>query len=74
MERLLLKCPKELSPFVNATLALSANLISWDPNFAGGDEDDDMAEDEDADEEYDEECVLVDLEPCNRLTSPAQVL
>lgn len=45
-----------MSPFVNATLALAASLLSWDPNYAGDDDDDeDMANEDDEDEDFEEE-------------------
>lgn len=62
MERLLLKCPKESSPFINATLRQASVLIEWDPNFFGGaedeDEDEEMEDDDEVDDDFDEQYVM----------------
>lgn len=46
LEQILLKCPAEITPFLNQTIEVSLELIKHDPNFAGadGDGDDEMVD------------------------------
>lgn len=40
----MLRCPKEMARYATAVLDLASSLISWDPNYAGGDDADDDVE------------------------------
>ncbi|CED83922.1 TATA-binding protein-interacting protein [Phaffia rhodozyma] len=52
LESLILQCPKEIIPFTSSIADLAIRLISYDPNYAGADDEDD---DEDMDDEEDDE-------------------
>lgn len=62
----MLRCPKDIAPELDSVVDLALKLISFDPNFAGGDDDDSagsdgasedgsFASDEDDDVEEDDE-------------------
>ncbi|CEI99860.1 hypothetical protein RMCBS344292_13940 [Rhizopus microsporus] len=51
LESFVYRCPTEASPFVNEIIQLALEYIKYDPNFAGGDDDEDEFEDMDADED-----------------------
>lgn len=50
-ESLVLRCPKEISPFLQQIIELSITFISYDPNYDSDQMDTDDAEEEDEDEE-----------------------
>ncbi|ETS61875.1 cullin-associated nedd8-dissociated protein 1 [Moesziomyces aphidis] len=60
IELILLRCPAEVTPFVNASIELATTLVKHDPNYAGFDEDEEMRDaddtldddDEDEDDDY----------------------
>lgn len=44
LESIVLRCPKEVTPFVSQIVQLAITLLRHDPNYAGGDtSDDEMA-------------------------------
>ncbi|CDO71748.1 hypothetical protein BN946_scf184920.g32 [Trametes cinnabarina] len=53
LEALVLKCPSEITSFLSAIIRVGIQYIKYDPNYAGGDDDEDeeMADDEDEDDE-----------------------
>ncbi|PWN51713.1 TIP120-domain-containing protein [Violaceomyces palustris] len=55
MESILLKCPTEVTPFVNAIIESGLKLIKHDPNYApgGDDSDEEMGDVEDEDDDED---------------------
>ncbi|KDQ17665.1 hypothetical protein BOTBODRAFT_172104 [Botryobasidium botryosum FD-172 SS1] len=53
LETIVLKCPTEVTPFVAPIITVGSELIKYDPNYAGDDDDDE--EMNDADEDEDEE-------------------
>ncbi|KAI0761177.1 ARM repeat-containing protein [Trametes elegans] len=62
LEALVLRCPSEITPFLSAIIQVGNQHIKYDPNYAGGDDDEDeeMADDEDEDDdelgdEYDDD-------------------
>ncbi|TKY84547.1 hypothetical protein EX895_006449 [Sporisorium graminicola] len=61
IELILLRCPTEVTPFVNASIDLALTLIKHDPNYAGFDDDEEM---HDADDDFgaddDEDDDLID--------------
>ncbi|KIJ45062.1 hypothetical protein M422DRAFT_167119 [Sphaerobolus stellatus SS14] len=54
LEALVLRCPTEVTPFLNQIISVGVTLIKYDPNYAGDDEDDDDAEMGDADDDDDD--------------------
>ncbi|KAK2459779.1 hypothetical protein APHAL10511_008211 [Amanita phalloides] len=55
LETLLLKCPNEITPYLGQIVQVGNQFIKYDPNYAGGDdEDEEMADVEDEDDELDE--------------------
>ncbi len=60
IELILLRCPAEVTPFVNASIELATTLVKHDPNYAGFDDDEEMRDaddtldddDEDEDDDY----------------------
>ncbi|KAJ1035326.1 hypothetical protein NDA13_000746 [Ustilago tritici] len=59
IELVLLRCPAEVTPFVNSSIDLATTLIKHDPNYAGFDEDEEMrdADDDFADEDDDDDLL-----------------
>ncbi|SNX85962.1 related to Cullin-associated NEDD8-dissociated protein 1 [Melanopsichium pennsylvanicum] len=60
IELILLRCPAEVTPFVNSSIDLAVTLIKHDPNYAGFDDDEEMR---DADDDFghdDENDDLID--------------
>lgn len=59
IELILLRCPAEVTPFVNASIDLAVNLIKHDPNYAGFDDDEEMRDAEDVfgDDEDDDDLI-----------------
>eukprot|EP00854_Cymbomonas_tetramitiformis_P027737 gene27737-34245_t len=59
LESFVLRCPREVTPFLEAILAICLEYLKYDPNFSGDadEEDEDMecSDDEDADEESEDE-------------------
>lgn len=58
LESFVLRCPNEISPFINDITKLALEYVKYDPNFVEDDdeEDEDMEEDEeDEEDEYDDE-------------------
>jgi hypothetical protein len=53
-ESLILRCPKEITPFLDKIIALCLNFIKHDPNYSG-DGDDEEGEDMDTEEEGEDE-------------------
>ncbi|TFK71706.1 TIP120-domain-containing protein [Pluteus cervinus] len=54
LEVLLLRCPTEISPYLGQIVQVGNQYIKYDPNYAGGDDDDEEmadADDDDDDEE-----------------------
>ncbi|KAI8983266.1 ARM repeat-containing protein [Trametes punicea] len=53
LEALVLRCPTEITPFLSAIIQVGNQYIKYDPNYAGGDEDEDeeMAEEDDEEDE-----------------------
>ncbi|EIW65195.1 ARM repeat-containing protein [Trametes versicolor FP-101664 SS1] len=53
LEALVLRCPGEITPFLSSTIQVGNQYIKYDPNYAGGDddEDEDMADEDDEDDE-----------------------
>ncbi|KAJ3996104.1 armadillo-type protein [Lentinula boryana] len=57
LEIFLLRCPAEIGPYVNSIIQVGNQFIKYDPNYAGDDEDEEMADaedDEDEDADLDE--------------------
>ncbi|KAF7357490.1 Cullin-associated nedd8-dissociated protein 1 [Mycena sanguinolenta] len=48
---LLLRCPTEITPYVSSIVQAGIQYIKYDPNYAGDDEDEEMADADDDDEE-----------------------
>ena len=46
LESLVKRCPKEVKPYVEKILTVCLSLITYDPNYAYGDDDEVMEEDE----------------------------
>ncbi|GLB36748.1 putative TATA-binding protein interacting (TIP20) [Lyophyllum shimeji] len=57
LEAIVLRCPAEASPYLEAIVQTGIQYIKYDPNYAGDDEDEEMA---DEGEEDDEEAELED--------------
>ncbi|KAJ7646186.1 armadillo-type protein [Mycena rosella] len=57
LEALLLRCPTEITPYVVPIMQAGSQFIKYDPNYAGDDEDEEMA---DADDDEDEDAELDD--------------
>ncbi|KAK7468323.1 hypothetical protein VKT23_002837 [Stygiomarasmius scandens] len=55
LEALLLRCPMEISPYISMVIQVGNQFIKYDPNYAGDDEDEEMA---DVDDEDDEDAEL----------------
>ncbi|KAG7530369.1 hypothetical protein FFLO_05085 [Filobasidium floriforme] len=59
LEILVVRCPTEITPFLTQITARASGLLKYDPNYAGGDDDEDdemEADDEDElDEDFDED-------------------
>ncbi|KAH9939018.1 ARM repeat-containing protein [Epithele typhae] len=53
LEAFVLRCPSEVTPFLSSIIQVGNQYIKYDPNYAGGDDDEDeeMADDEDEDDE-----------------------
>ncbi|CAO1614254.1 unnamed protein product [Sympodiomycopsis kandeliae] len=53
LEQVLLRCPTEVTPFLNQILDVSLDLVKHDPNYAAvsDDEDDEMTDQDDLDED-----------------------
>lgn len=48
----MLRCPTEITPYLSQTVQVGLKYISYDPNYAGGDDDDEeMADADDEDDE-----------------------
>ncbi|PWN28611.1 TIP120-domain-containing protein [Jaminaea rosea] len=63
MELVLLRCPTEITPFLNQLIDIGIQLIKHDPNFAGGnDSDDEMADGSDAGNDEDDDDLDLDDE------------
>lgn len=62
IELILLRCPAEVTPFVNASIDLAISLIKHDPNYAGFDDDEEMADADDGfgDDEDDDDDLIDD--------------
>ncbi|EST09497.1 TATA-binding protein interacting (TIP20) [Kalmanozyma brasiliensis GHG001] len=60
IELILLRCPAEVTPFVNASIDLAITLIKHDPNYAGFDDDEEMRDADDDFGEDDEDDDLID--------------
>ncbi|SJX63716.1 uncharacterized protein SRS1_14466 [Sporisorium reilianum f. sp. reilianum] len=60
IELILLRCPAEVTPFVNASIDLALTLIKHDPNYAGFDDDEEMRDADDdfgADDDDDDDLI-----------------
>ncbi|KAF9261953.1 TIP120-domain-containing protein [Marasmius fiardii PR-910] len=55
LEVLLLRCPSELTPYISSVIQVGNQFIKHDPNYAGGDDDEEMDVDEDGDDDDDAE-------------------
>ncbi|KAF5361703.1 hypothetical protein D9758_007269 [Tetrapyrgos nigripes] len=55
LEALLLRCPIEMTPYLANVIQVGNQFIKYDPNYAGDDEDEEMA---DADDEDDDDAEL----------------
>ncbi|KAI9488039.1 armadillo-type protein [Zychaea mexicana] len=59
LESFVLRCPTEITPYINEIIELGLTYLKYDPNFAEDDEDDDgmecQEEEEDEEDEFDEE-------------------
>ncbi|RPD59457.1 TIP120-domain-containing protein [Lentinus tigrinus ALCF2SS1-6] len=57
LEALVLKCPTEITPSLSSIIQVGNQYIKHDPNYAGGDDDEDeeMADEEDEDEDLGDE-------------------
>ncbi|KAF8525252.1 armadillo-type protein [Hysterangium stoloniferum] len=51
LETLVLRCPSEITPFLNQTISIGVTLIKYDPNYAGDDDDEDADMDNGDDED-----------------------
>ncbi|KAI0825335.1 ARM repeat-containing protein [Trametes gibbosa] len=53
LEALVLRCPSEITSFLSSIIRVGNQYIKYDPNYAGGDEDEDeeMADEDDEDDE-----------------------
>ncbi|CCM03714.1 uncharacterized protein FIBRA_05860 [Fibroporia radiculosa] len=51
LEALVLRCPAEITPFLSSTIQVGNKWIKYDPNYAGGDDEDEEMADEDDDDE-----------------------
>ncbi|KAF8651023.1 hypothetical protein AX16_004957 [Volvariella volvacea WC 439] len=52
LEIVLLRCPTEIAPYLNSIVQVGNQYIKYDPNYAGGDdEDEEMADADDEDED-----------------------
>ncbi|KAI0358837.1 ARM repeat-containing protein [Trametes cingulata] len=53
LEALVLRCPSEITPFLSSIIQVGNQYIKYDPNYAGGgdDEDEEMADEDDEDDE-----------------------
>ncbi|KAF7365527.1 Cullin-associated nedd8-dissociated protein 1 [Mycena venus] len=51
LEALLLRCPTEITPYVPPIVQAGTQYIKYDPNYAGDDEDEEMADADEDDEE-----------------------
>lgn len=61
IELILLRCPAEVTPFVNASIDLAITLIKHDPNYAGFDDDEEMRDADDTfGQDDDEDDDLID--------------
>ncbi|KAK1235725.1 hypothetical protein PQX77_001032 [Marasmius sp. AFHP31] len=54
LEALLLRCPIEITPYLSSVIQVGNQFIKYDPNYAGDDDDEEMA-DADADDDDDAE-------------------
>lgn len=57
LEALLLRCPTEITPYLSSIIQAGNQFIKYDPNYAGGDDEDEEmadADEDDDDEEADE--------------------
>lgn len=55
LEALLLRCPAEITPYLGAIVQTGNQHIKYDPNYAGEDEDEEMADGDDDEDEDDAE-------------------
>ncbi|KAG6828860.1 hypothetical protein H0H92_006567 [Tricholoma furcatifolium] len=55
LEAILLRCPTEATPYLDGIVQTGSQFIKYDPNYAGDDEDEEMADEEDEEEELDDE-------------------
>lgn len=61
MESILLRCPSEVTPFLNQIIEAASTLLKHDPNYAGAEDDDeDMEVDGDNDDEEDDDIGIED--------------
>lgn len=61
IELILLRCPAEVTPFVNSSIDLAVTLIKHDPNYAGFDDDEEMRDtDENFPDEEDDDDLIDD--------------
>ncbi|KAF8060828.1 armadillo-type protein [Lyophyllum atratum] len=51
LEAIVLRCPTEASPYLEAIVQVGNQFIKYDPNYAGDDEDEEMADEEEDDED-----------------------
>ncbi|KAI3602368.1 cullin-associated nedd8-dissociated protein 1 [Moniliophthora roreri] len=51
LEALLLRCPSEITSYLPNIIQVGNQFIKYDPNYAGGDEDEEMADADDEDED-----------------------
>ncbi|KAG8930309.1 hypothetical protein FRC03_000633 [Tulasnella sp. 419] len=54
LEALVLRCPTEVTPYLNSIISLGNELIKYDPNYAAPDDEDEEMEDAGDDDEEDE--------------------
>ncbi|KAG6856601.1 hypothetical protein H0H87_002693 [Tephrocybe sp. NHM501043] len=47
LEAILLRCPTETTPYLDAIVQTGSQFIKFDPNYAGDDEDEEMADEDD---------------------------
>ncbi|KAJ7596512.1 armadillo-type protein [Mycena floridula] len=55
LESLVLRCPSEITPYLSSIIQIGIQFIKFDPNYAGDDEDEEMADADDDDEDGDAE-------------------